>query len=370
MRNFKRNLKITLGVLVPSLFFASALFQSCGRSEVAPTTIGVPIALIDSSGGTNLQLAGSTSGVPVASFVMALAGCSSGLSASSTASQSVINVYLGDQSCLAKLTSFVDNGLTYSATGGTDFTTFLAGDTAAFKSTTTPDFAYLTVVKQLTSSGILAGDYVSYNVVFNNKGTNNASTLTLGTPISLYVAQTSSPNFKINAAGDASLVSIDATGKGYFKFKLTCNLTMSAGGAGHTTSLSFCPSVTGSTVGGYGVDIYAASNTDSSSALLSYAIIEDTNGTGNLSMADARAAFSNAGIVKTAVNFATDYAGTSPTSGVVGFNTPVSGIVGPGTVSTKPKMFLLLIAKNPLSPTTATTASFQYFPITVSAVTP
>lgn len=370
MKNIRRNLKVTFGVLVPSLLALSALFQACGRTEVAPATVGIPISLTDQSGGANLQLAGSTSGVPVSSFVMALAGCSSGLSASSTASQTVINVYLGDQNCLAKLTSFVDNGLTYSATGGTDFTTWAQGDTATFKSTTTTDFAYLTVVKQLTSSGILAGDYVSYNVVFNNKGVNNASTLSLGTPISLYVAETSSPNFKINTASDASLVSIDASGKGYFKFKLTCNLTMTAGGAGHTSSLSFCPSVSGSTVGGYGVDIYSTSNTDASTALLSYAIIEDTAGTGTLSMADARAAFSNASIVKTAVNFASDYAGTSPTSGVVGFNTPAAGIPGPGTISTKPKMFLLLIAKNPLSPTTATTASFQYFPITASTVTP
>lgn len=340
------------------------LLDSCGQKNVLDQpTIEVQMSLSQSSGDhTNLQLAGTTSGVPVASFIMSLSGCASGLSASSTASQTVMNVYLADRNCKAKLTSFSDGVLTYTPVGGTDFTTWAQNDTAIFKSTTTADFAYLTVVKQLTAGGVVVGDYISYNAVFDKAST--SSNLVVGSAQNIYVSGQDAPNFKINT-GDASFLTVDSTGKGQFKFKLTCNTNNPMLVGAHSTNTTWCPTVLNSVFSsGSGVDVWGASNADSS-ALLSYVLIADTSGIGSLTLPNARLAFPTMTSGAT-VNWATDFIGSATNAS--GFTTIT--LTGPGTLATSSKMILVLMAKNPVFPGVLNYASFQYFPISLPAVAP
>lgn len=341
------------------------VLHACGeKNTLEQPTVEVPMTLTQSasSDSVNLQLAGSTSGVPVASFVMALSGCSSGLTASSTSSQTVMNVYLGDKNCIAKLTSFSDGVLTFTPSGGTDFTTWAQGDTATFKSTTTADLAYVTVVKQLTASGTVIGDYISYNAVFNKAST--SATLVVGSAQNIYVAGQDAPNFKINN-GDASFITVDSSGRGQFKFKLTCNTNNPMLIGGHSPSTTWCPTLLNNTfASGSGVDVYGTSNADSS-ALLSYILISDASGTGTLTLPNARLAFPTMTSGAT-VNWSTDYIGSATSAS--GFTTIT--LTGPGPLASNSKMLLVLMAKNSAFPTVLNYASFQYFPISLPAVAP
>lgn len=110
--------------------------------------------------GTTTQHSGVTTG---ASPVAVISGCASGYNLSATTVNSgAVNLYKGDISCKVKLTQFTLGSETYSITGGTDFTTWLAGNTATFKSTTTSNTLTLTVGTQVTQAGVTTGDTVTY----------------------------------------------------------------------------------------------------------------------------------------------------------------------------------------------------------------
>lgn len=364
------------GALAISLFLILA--SSCGKHKGSSssdssqatndpsnkTTISIPLLMLEGKSlslndntSQNLALASNPGAMPAGSFSVTLANCVSGFSGTSTSS--TINVLLYDTSCLVKLASFVVHGKTYSptGTGSSPFTTWLAGDTAVFRYSDT-DLITVKVVSQL-SSPIQSTDYVSYN--FESITGTSVPSIIVSASHSLFVAGQDSPNFSINS-NDAQFTNIvpsgGSAGYGQFTFKLTCtNGPMIVGG--HSPTTSFCPTSNGDTyASGAGVDIYGASNTDSTS-LFSYKLILDSGGTGVLTLAQAQAAFA-AGSDSTV--------SSSDLVGSTAFNTIT--LTGPGPVgnTSYSHMFLILQAKNANATYTSDTtySSFQYFAITLS----
>lgn len=350
-------------VLLSSLGF---LLHSCGSgggsgsSELAGTleSIEIPVSLkeVEIEDGAGLFLA--PGGVESSTFTVALDACSSGLSGNNSV-QGILNVYLNDTNCLGKLSSFTLNGQAYipSGTGSVPFTTWQVGDTATFVGSGASDLMYVEVISQL-SSPTVAGDEISYNFKRIVEGTNNA-TLLVSTASTLAVAGQDAPNFIINA-GDISFDNIVPSGpdigKGQFTFELTCS--SGAMTVGNNASYnSYCPtSVAGGTIAGGdpGVDI---------GAYFSFKLINDINGDGTLTLAQARSTFSAGG--DSTITLASDIL-----AGNTGFTT--NSLTAPGTLSTTSKMILVLQAKNENASFTSNPdySSFQYFYIILPTVNP
>jgi len=367
MRRFKTNALAGLGLL------GLVLAQSCGSSgggsdSSAASSYGpiikVPVTV---SENTSIALKNSTSlglqlsdylqlaapgGVNADSYVMALFGCASGLSASNVATPGSMNVYLHDTGCTGRLTSFVLGGTAFNLTnsGAVAFspTTYAAGSAATFASSGGA-LVYVKVVSQL-SSPIDTNDVVSYNFTRINAGTNNA-TVTVSNTQTLYVAGQDAPNFTINS-GNITFDSINGSGAGLFTFSLTCvNLTSGEMLTGANVSYkSLCPTVA---AGSVGVDV---------GVNFSYKLIADPNGNGTLTLAQAQSAMSSG---DSTVTLSTDIL-----AGNTGFKT--ASLAGPIPISSNPKMILILQAKNTNPTYTSNTAysSFQYFALTLPTVTP
>ncbi len=342
---------------------------SSSSNATALQKITIPISLSQSTSNMNALNLNSLSlaapgGVSVDSFVMTLANCTSGLSGTNS-SQTVMNVYLNDTNCLAKLTSFVLHSQSYipSGTGSSPFTTWLAGDTAIFRGASNTDLINVKVVSQL-SSPILTPDVISYEFTILKSGTNSAS-ITVSNALSIYTAGQDAPNFQINSGGGllTGLVSSGGSaGAGIFTFQLICSVSAMTVGANPSYN-SFCPTVTpGGTIAGgaSGVDIGNAS-------AFSYKLIADPNNApsgGTLTLAQAIAAFVAGGDTTVTLG-----AGVI-TSGSTGFNTVA--LTGPGPIASNQKMILILQAKNtnPTYSSNPNYSSFQYFPITLPTVNP
>lgn len=324
------------------------------------TLVEVPIIMRDETEGSNedsgLNLANGDA-IP-ASIVITLANCTSGLTGSNS-SQSSLTVYLNDTNCLAKLTSFSLYSQTFqpSGAGSSPFTTWLAGDTATFIGSS-GDSVKLKVVSQLNSPTTTT-ELVSYSFTAIKVATNSVtSILPSGQSLTLTVAGRDAPNFKINSghAVFENLVSSGGSaGAGIFNFKLTCVVSAMTVGANASYN-SFCPATvaSGTLAGGdSGVDIGNVNN-------FSYKLIADPNGNGTLTLAQAQTAMSTG---STTITLATDLLAAN-----AGFQT--ISLTGPVTITSQPKIILILQAKDTAHPSDTSYSSFQYFPITVQAITP
>lgn len=365
MSVLKRLNKSIFGIAVFLSAIALVLvIGSCGtfnksNNAAEPKAIVIPINLKSSLIKIGLNLTGSNPGVPVSSFVVTLDGCASGLTGNNTIAD--ITVYLGDSGCLIKLVSFVSEGKTYSATaaGATNFKSWGPNEIATFAN---PDnaneLASVQIASQL-SDPIVESDFVSFNVYFKTGG-DNANVVIINNPVSIFVAGQTPPNFKIET-GDAQLSGVDgATGAGKFVFRLTCVSGQMLVG-GHDPYKSFCPNKPGETyTGGTGVDIYAENNYDKKS-LFSYKLVADESGNGTLSFQQARDAFASGDMTVAPADI-------DPLS--QSFVT--APIVGPGTLSSATKLFLVLQAKNtnPAYSDNASYSSFLFFPVSVDLVQP
>lgn len=129
-------------------------------SSLSANNISMSGYTFSMTGSAPLVAPGVTTGT---SINIAVSGCASGYTLGTTAiSSGVVNLYKGDQNCKVKLKQFNLGSETYSLTGGTDFTTWLAADIATFKSTTTANTVRVTVASQVTQAGVLTGDTISY----------------------------------------------------------------------------------------------------------------------------------------------------------------------------------------------------------------
>lgn len=361
----------TLGLFFLILVHACGGGSNKGGTELASSSavssapgplIPIPLGLVESRLSSSLNLAGSAPGsVTPTTIGYDLTGCTSGLSGI-PASQSVVNVYLKDTGCYVKLVSFVLNGTTYNLTnfGAVAFSPALAsgstGQVATFAGASSTDLITILSVSQLSSTNV-ASDYVSYEFTIIKSGTNSAA-ITVSSAQSIYTAGQDAPNFVINSGGgifDNIISSGPSTGYGQFTFKLTCVTGAMTVGANASYN-SFCPTITpGGTIAGgaRGVDVGNTSE-------FSYKLINNINGNGTLTLAQAQSAFASG---DSTVTLATDILPSS-----TGFKT--LSLTGPGVITSNQTMLLVLQAKNSLYPTNPLYSSFQYFAITLPTVNP
>ncbi|MBP6217099.1 MAG: hypothetical protein KA436_00770 [Oligoflexales bacterium] len=261
-----------------------------------------------------------------ASYKISIAGCASGLTGTATEADVNLKVYKQDRSCLGKLTEFVYLTKTYKPKTGSDFTTWLAGNTAVFENTSDPnpnDRFSVTVLNQLSSPTAVA-DTIQYRFSYITVGATDAAPnvlakTTVGESHTVSIPGQNPPNFNINLV---TFPGISATGgSGQFVFKMTCNVAM---------------------VG----DVCDGVNLTE----ITYKLIKDTY-SGSLFVQDAQTLFPTG---QSTVTVATD----KHVTGNGGFNTVT--LTGPASIHQNPNMILILGANN---------LSFQYFNVDVQTVT-
>jgi len=173
------------------------------------------------------------------SYSMSLTGCKSALTG--TVTTSAVKVFVGDSSCLVKLSSFNYNGNTYNPKSGAGFTTWLANDLATFvNSGNANDTFVVKVNNQLTQAGVVSGDTVSYGFYQLNTGAAQAVGPTLLSQAqSVSVSGDEAPNFIFSTNGSpvatgsvAPVVfnGVNSSGAGQFVFNLYCSSAMGATG--------------------------------------------------------------------------------------------------------------------------------------------
>lgn len=289
--------------------------------------VAIPVFLTQRS--SSLTLAANAT-----SFSVTLDGCVSGYTSTANELSTNLQVIKYDQDCLAKLTEFEINGVTYSAaaTGATNFTTWAVNNTAIFANTLDDtDKLIVKVIAQLGNpiTGTEAVTYSFYNItqgadsVFPDTSIGDAHTMT--------VNGYAPPSFTLNSK---RYVGMTANGEGEFEFTLHCTVAL---GNANTTCKD-------------------AILTD-----LDYKLVEDTFG-GTLTLAQADTIFSTPGTEVDASEVVdagdADQDGNTLVRG--GFYTNESTLLtGPTTIHSKPNM--ILIVRN--------TLSYLYFNIDVTTLT-
>ncbi len=238
------------GLLMFVVLFLHLSLESCSRDEKSKReSVQVPfsisktnaLALEDSesldlvSNGTNIQIS--------------VSGCSSGFTYSTAGINSgAVNLYKGDQNCLVKLQSFVFGTTTYSATatGATNFTTWTPGSMATFANvSSSTDLINVFINTQVTSTGVLVTDTVSYNFTdVTATTTQNLNQASVSTPVPLSVSGAATPSFTMT---QAVTLLLNANGSANMTFTLQCSSaltgstlpTYACGGAVLQTQLDY-----------------------------------------------------------------------------------------------------------------------------------
>ena len=252
--------------------------QNCGRDRHHDNNkITLPITLYragpslrlsssdDGSDGLNLVSTGTN-------LVVSVSGCASGnnVSATNISTSTISLLYTGDRNCLVKLLSFQLGSVTYSATatGATNFTTWLAGNTATFANISlSTDTVKVFVKTQVTQGGVTGSDTIVYNFTDVASGTTKSlvqasvsSGVTLPSLTSI-----ATPNFTIQ---QVNYLGANAAGQLQFAFTLPC----------------------GSAVTGAGVSTYACSSYVIQSQI-DYIFVPDLYSQGAITYAQANTAF-------------------------------------------------------------------------------
>ena len=156
-----------------------------------------------------------------------LSGCKSGESGVLVISGTTVSLLHGDGNCLVKLTQFQLGSTIYQAglPSSVSFTTWLANDSGVFQSTTsTTDTIKVWVSTQVTQSGVLSTDTVTY--IIQNVGagaTQNESQTQVSFGGSLSVLGQTSPSFTYVAAG---LNAVNANGSPSIWVTLQCSTSL------------------------------------------------------------------------------------------------------------------------------------------------
>jgi hypothetical protein len=291
---------------INSLNIEKSRDDGSGQTPLKPITI--PVQMLNMSGV--FQLADATT------FSIVMEGCISGYSTTVDETSGGLTAYKFDQGCLAKLKEFEVGGIIYSSSnaGATDFTTWLAGDSATFTDASGSSSIGVTVGSQLDSP-ITGTEPISYAFSTALEGVgDNVTEATVGASHTVTVAGDAAPDVEIFSN---DFVGMTATGAGQFSFALECQSGAISG--------NFCA----------GSDMTA----------WSWALVEDTfAGTPTLDDLNAMVMDATSGTVN----------GTINTNG--GVDTPV--LQGPDQIHLKPNM--LFVIKNG--------ASYKYFNVDVSVL--
>jgi len=184
-----------------------------GGTVAARDTINIPLMV---------DYAAFSLATPATAYSVTLDGCLSGYTDTVTeANLDGVEVYKDDRNCLAKLTSFTVGGKTYTnvAAGATDFTTWLAGDTATFSDGT--DTLGVQVASQLDSP-ITGTEAIVYNFsdILDAASDNTVAEADVSDAHAITVEGIDPPQFKLKAVTFQSMD--DITGAPEFIFKLEC----------------------------------------------------------------------------------------------------------------------------------------------------
>ncbi len=232
------NTKNSLGGLVKAVVLpvTAALTLAYGLWDCSATTmsvalkpVSVPVALEKTGSSLNLTDGLGLTVNTGTTLNVAVTGCASGYTYTGTIT-SVVNLYNGDINCKVKLTSFIltigSSTITYSATatGATNFTTWLAGDTATFANTTgsgaASDLITVYVRNQVTQTALTTLDTVLYNFTdVQGSTTSSAVTDAISTPVPLTVNGNAAPDFTFY---DSRIVSTNANGTVNLKLQFQC----------------------------------------------------------------------------------------------------------------------------------------------------
>lgn len=266
-----------------SILFASSLIiisisflSSCSNKDVlsisskkfsVPVTVlyNIPRSLnLEEGDSTNLNLVTTAT-----NLVISVSNCSSGYSISpASISSGLVNLYNGDPNCLVKLTSFTIGSTTYSATGGTDFTSWLNNDVATFKDTGSASTIKVFVNSQVTQAGVQLSDTVVYKFTDIASSTaSDLSTSVVSTPVPLSASGQPAPDFTLT---QTRYLSTNPNGSANMSFTLQC----------------------GSSMTGSSIPTYACSSILLNSQL-DYILIPDVYSQAALTVAQANSAFSS-----------------------------------------------------------------------------
>jgi len=340
----RRDTRIMTGLLVLCLF----TLTTCGKDELfGPRPAGgkanqldIPLSInprasalaLDYSEGLNLQPnVAATPNITVS-------GCTnvSTFGPTTIRSGGTIRLYTGDTNCIVKLNSFVLGSTKYcasssatgcsSATGATNFSTWLAGDVATFQNSngSTTDKIKVYVQSQVTQGGVLSSDNVVYNFTDINAATSDAlSAVTVQTPVGLTVNGNPSPNFTVT---QARILSTNTNGTDNMSFTLQCGASMT----------------------GSSLSTYACSG-NVLQTQFDYIFISDAYSQGSITVAQANAAF-NANTPTTIGNLIVAPGGTDLNSNTLangGFYTSTSTpLVTGSSISTQPNNVLMIRLKD------------------------
>ena len=279
-------------------------------------------------------------GTPATAYSVDLAGCLSAYTATVTqANLDGIEVYKDDRSCLAKLTGFSAGGIDYTATnpGATNFTTWLANDTALFASLG-GDTIRVQVISQLDSP-IAGTEAVVYNFseLLDGEGDYTFSEADVSDAHAITVESQEAPLFKVATASFTGMDNV--SGAPEFIFKMEC--------VDDPTSATPTSVAMGA---GSGADTLCGANDLNA---VTYKLVKDTFGS-DLTITEAETIFATPG---TSITLPGDQYQDSASN--EGFNT--STLDGPGGLGTAGNENMILILKAGLS--------FTYFNIDVTTIT-
>ncbi len=268
--------------------------------------VTIPVTVAENGQGFNLL-------ATVEAWSVTVDGCASGFTTTVTETNGGVKVFKFDQGCLAKLTTFTADSVVYTPKVGSEFTTWLANDTAVFEGG--GNEVYVRVVQQLPDP-INSTDAVSY--IFSSivdGGASNVLEADTGNSHTISIAGQDPPSY---AVGLIQYVGMTATGAGQFVFRLDCTEAMVG---------SVCK----------GVDV----------SDITYKLVDDTYSS-LLTIGDASTIFATAGSA----------AASTHATGNGGINTIT--LDGPDQMASNPNMILILEANG---------LSYQYFNIDVSSLT-
>jgi len=209
-----------------------------GRSETdKPNTIKIPFKLTNQN-SSGLELVPSVA----TNINVQITGCISSYTFGPGAiTVGNIELFIGDRSCLVKLTSFDFNSKTYSATasGATNFTNWTtpgaAGSIATFANTVlSTDTIKVFLISQVTQGGVLGTDIIAYTFTDIQAGTaKSVGTVSVQTGVPLTVQGRAAPNFTILAA---RFLSINANGSANVSFTAQCGAGVSGSAGAYSCS--------------------------------------------------------------------------------------------------------------------------------------
>jgi len=236
---------VSFAWMIPVFIFLSIFgLQNCGRDRHHDNNkISLPISLVgtpynfnlsskseESSGSLNLVSTGT-------SLVVSVSGCASGnaVSGFNVSTSTISLLYTGDRSCLVKLLSFNLGSTTYSAsaTGATNFTTWLAGDIATFANVnSSTDTIKVFVSSQVTQTGVTGSDTIVYKFTDIQSGTAKSLVqASVGSGVSLpSLTSITTPNFTIQQVNY-----LGTTTEGQLEFAFTLPCASSVTGASVST---------------------------------------------------------------------------------------------------------------------------------------